>query len=285
MSNENLNRELAGVPPQLVRSSVQLPHAERWEMRSRIHNRCYHVFVAKPIGPPPAAGYPVLYMLDGNSVFHTAVEAMRLQGRRPDRTGVIPAVIVGIGYDTDGPFDDSRFYDFTPAPNETTDCSKDGTPLPPQGGADAFQSFIIDELKPLVESEFPIDRSRQAIFGHSLGGLFVLYMLFTRPDAFRTYFAGSPSIHWNRSLLSELERKFAAHIERQPRAIEALLCSGELERSHPIGNSASAAKLAERLSALSHCGLKAEFKEFENEGHVSVLPVMISRALRSAFHQ
>lgn len=267
------------------RCGVMLPRAEQWTMRSRLLNRSYRIFVSKPAGVPPESGYPVLYLLDANSVFHTAVEAMRLQGRRPDRTGVVPAVIVGVGYESEGPFDDSRFYDFTPAPNETTDTKKDGTPLPPQGGAEAFQSFIIDELKPLIEREIPIDRSRQAFFGHSLGGLFVLYTLLTRSESFRTFIAGSPSIHWNKSLLLEKEKMLVSHLEQHPRDIDVWMSWGELEKNHPTGNAISAGQLAERLSLLSDYGVKASTKEFENEGHVSVLPAMISRALRIAFYE
>ncbi|MEF3308797.1 alpha/beta hydrolase [Paenibacillus sp. GYB004] len=278
MTNENHMQEISA-----RRSGVLLPRAEQWTMRSRIHNRTYRIFVSTPAGTPPEAGYPVLYLLDANSVFHTAVESMRLQGRRPDRTGVVPAVIVGIGYESEGPFDDSRFYDFTPAPNETTTTRKDGAPLPEQGGAEAFLGFIEDELKPLIEQEIPIDRSRQALSGHSLGGLFVLYTMLTRPEAFRTYIAGSPSIHWNRSLLLEQEKRFVSALQQHPREISLWLCWGELERQHPTANAVSAGQFAERLSLLSGCGVKVSFTEFENEGHVSVLPAMISRALRFAF--
>ncbi len=35
-----------------------------------------------------------------------------------------------------------------------------------------------------MERDYPIDRGRQTIFGHSLGGLFVLQVLLTRPDMF-----------------------------------------------------------------------------------------------------
>ena len=38
---------------------------------------------------------------------------------------------------------------------------------------------------------------RSILFGHSLGGLFVAYALLTRPDAFATYLAISPSLWWD----------------------------------------------------------------------------------------
>lgn len=77
-----------------------IPGTEVRMMSSCNENRTYHIFISKPSTPPPPAGYPVIYLLDANSVFGTMTEAVRIQGRRPEKTGVIPAVIVGIGYET-----------------------------------------------------------------------------------------------------------------------------------------------------------------------------------------
>lgn len=150
------------------------------------------------------------------------------------------------------------------------------------GGAEAFLKFIEEELKPEIECEFEIDRERQALFGHSLGGLFALHVLFTKPTAFRTYIAGSPSIHWNKRFLLEAEQQFVSRLERETLNVDILLAVGELERSHKSRISNNAKELAERLSALAHRGVYVEFEEFEGEGHVSVLPALVSRALRFA---
>ncbi len=64
----------------------------------------------------------------------------------------------------------------------------------PMGGADDFLAFISADMKPLIESELAIDRGRQARFGHSVGGLFDVHVLFTRPESFESYVATSPSI-------------------------------------------------------------------------------------------
>lgn len=62
----------------MIRRSVELPHAEHWVMRSRAGNRRYRIIAAQPMGQAPPSGYPVIYLLDGNSVFHTMVETLRL---------------------------------------------------------------------------------------------------------------------------------------------------------------------------------------------------------------
>lgn len=269
---------------QLSRRQVGIPRAEQWTMRSRAENRAYRIMVALPEGEPPPSGYPVIYLLDGNSVFGTMVEAVRLQSRRPDKTGVTPAIIVGIGYETEASYAPDRFYDYTPLPNTEFTHRSDGAKLPEQGGAAAFFQFIEEELKPQIASEFRIDPSRQTIFGHSLGGLFVLYALFTKPEAFRHYIAGSPSIHWNKEYLLEQERAFTARVREEPVNVRLLLGVGEQEKSHVSRNCESASELAKRLSSLSDWGVSAVYKEFEDEGHVSVLPILISRALRFALH-
>lgn len=269
---------------QLSRRQVGIPRAEQWTMRSRAENRTYRIMVALPEGEPPPSGYPVIYLLDGNSVFGTMVEAVRLQSRRPDKTGVTPAIIVGIGYETEASYAPDRFYDYTPLPNAEFTHRSDGAKLPEQGGAAAFFQFIEEELKPQIASEFRIDPSRQTIFGHSLGGLFVLYALFTKPEAFRHYIAGSPSIHWNKEYLLEQERAFTARVREEPVNVRLLLGVGEQEKSHVSRNCESASELAKRLSSLSDWGVSAVYKEFEDEGHVSVLPILISRALRFALH-
>ncbi|CAG7638356.1 Ferri-bacillibactin esterase BesA [Paenibacillus solanacearum] len=262
---------------------VTIPRTVQRVMRSRSGNRAYRISVAVPAEAAPSGGYPVIYVLDANSVFGTMTEAVRVQGRRPERTGVDPAIVVGIGYETDAPFADERYYDFTP-PVSDAELPKrpDGKAWPEVGGAEAFLTFIEDELKPAIEGEFAIDASRQTIFGHSLGGLFVLHALFTRPGTFRTYIAGSPSIHWSKRLVMEEERAFAACLEDRRIGVNLLIAVGELERSHPSGMNRHAEEMADRLSALADAGLRVEFKQFEGEGHVSVLPGLISRALRFA---
>ncbi|WP_445683668.1 alpha/beta hydrolase [Sporosarcina sp. FSL K6-3457] len=266
----------------IERSIVKVPNAEQWEMQSSAEKRKYQIIVHVPSIAAPPTGYPVIYLLDGNSVFATMVEALRMQCHRPDKTGVVPAVIVGIGYQTNLPFAPDRYYDFTSIPTTEFSHTSDGTLLPKQGGAAAFLTFIEEELKPQIESEFNINKSRQAIFGHSLGGLFALYVLFTKPSAFQSYIAGSPSIHWNKKIMFEAEQKFISCLERSHINAELLIGMGELEKQHVSRNYDHAKKLSDRLAAQSNRGVNVKFAEFEGEGHTSVLPVLISRALRFA---
>lgn len=276
------NQSGSGTLEQITRSTVPIPRSEQWTMKSRVGNHAYQIMVYQPAEAAPPSGYPVIYLLDANSVFGTMVEAARIQGRRPEKTGALPAIVVGIGYPTAGPFSPHRYYDFTPQATTEYTHKSDGTLLPEQGGADAFLQFIEEELKPDMEQQFNIDRNRQAIFGHSLGGLFVLHTLFTKPEAFRYYIAGSPSLHWNQKVMQAEEQKFIAGLEKHPVNVKVWIGMGEQEKKHPARNNDKASGLTERLAALKQPGLEIQYTEFEKENHVSVLPFLISRTIRFA---
>lgn len=267
---------------ELTRTQVALARTEQWVMESRQERRKYQISVATPIQPPPPSGYPVIYLLDGNSVFATMTEAMRMQCHRPDKTGVVPAVIVGIGYQTEAAFSPDRYYDFTPIATSEYSHKSDGTPLPKQGGAASFLQFIEEELKPEIQRQFQIDVTRQILFGHSLGGLFALHVLFTKPSAFQCYIAGSPSIHWIKPYLLEEEERFVSSLTDKKQELDVLITMGELEKSHVSRNLDQAKEMAHRLAPLINRGVNVKYVEFEGEGHVSVLLPLISRALRFA---
>lgn len=71
------------------------------------------------------------------------------------------------------------------------------------GGAGNFLSFIKDELIPYVDSKYPTDGTN-SIYGHSYGGLFVLYALLTDPQLFESYYATDPPFGWDNDYLIKM---------------------------------------------------------------------------------
>lgn len=217
--------------------------------------------------------------MDGDAVFDTLAEAARLQTRKPH--GYDPVVIVGIGYPSREPFDmDRRCYDFTmPAQVEKLPVRPNGQAWPEHGGADLFLDFIEAELMPEIEKDYPIDKNRQTIFGHSLGGLFVLHALFNRPQSFQNFVAGSPSIWWNGHAVLEEKASFEAmelHVDTLPRL---MITIGADELPDMVMDSE---QLAESLKPLAAKGFYSKLVKFPEEGHVSVLPAALSRVLKFA---
>lgn len=183
----------AGAPYEVTRSEVRTMTARS--------GGAYRIMIARPERPPPPAGYPIVYVLDGDDNFAIVAETAERFGRNP---GFAPGIVVGVGY----PGASRRSLDYTPVRGE-------GAPRgEPTGGAAAFRAFLADELRPAIERDFSIDRGRQAIIGHSFGGLFVLDTLFTAPDMFQLYVAASPSIWFADRAVLGGEAGFAARMAR-----------------------------------------------------------------------
>ncbi|TBV08566.1 alpha/beta hydrolase [Phytopseudomonas dryadis] len=183
--------------------TASLPLAEERELHSQHTGREYRIYLSVPPGQPPAQGYPVIYVLDGNLLFPALLPQSRMFQPNAFRGGREPVVLVGIGYPTDEAFDvQARAEDYTPP---AADMGDTGDRLSSRhGGAERFLAFIENELKPLVEARYPIDRGRQTLFGHSYGGLFTVYTLLSRPQAFQRYLASSPSLWWKQRYIFSL---------------------------------------------------------------------------------
>jgi len=285
----------------LKRELVTLPRASRFDLKSKHSKRTYRISVFEPLTPPPAAGYPVVTVTDAGLTFPIA--ATMSMAAAMDGAG---ALVVGVGYPTRDPAEPMRLRlrDLTPPTPLSRIHRMPGQPAPKAadyGGADAFRRFLIEELRPLIAAEYKVDPARQTLYGHSLGGLFTLGVLFEHPEAFQTYVASSPSIWWNRRALLRLAPAFEKRVTRGEVAARVLVMIGALEQSPPailppgvtaaqmrkLGRIArmvdNARELGERLAALKGVdGYVARFAEFADEDHMSVVPASLSRALRFA---
>ena len=272
---------------------VAMEKAEQWTMRSKA-GRIFEISMARPSGAPPEHGYPVMYVLDPSTAFATLVDTVRNQEQMFG-----PVVVVGVGYASDAE-GENRSYDLTP-PTDPKDLPA-GPPAGwgATGGNDAFLSFIIDELKPAMAKAVAVDPSRQALFGHSLGGLFVLHALFSRSDAFDTFIAGSPSIWWGKKSIVREVAAFKASQEKTRAPKRLLITVGELEafgspEEIRLGTAmkldadklmrdakqvANSADLARDLTTPAPYGLKVQRVVFADETHNSVIPAYLARGAR-----
>jgi predicted alpha/beta superfamily hydrolase len=140
---------------------------------------------------------PVIYVLDGNSIFLTATEILWRSSINSFYSG--GGIVVGIGYQ-DIPTENGSLYSSQRNTDLTLSEHEVHAGL---GGADTFLRFISDEVKPLVRNQFPdVSIGKEAIFGHSFGGLCVLHALFSGV-VFDAYFAASPSIWWDSRIVEE----------------------------------------------------------------------------------
>lgn len=295
----------AQTPPAFTAGQpVEVEGARFHDFRSAINGRRYRLFIYAPQTPPPA-GFPVVYVLDGNVLFQTAVGAARAGGMFGE---LRPAVIVGVGYPLADPLEilKTRNRDLTtPVTAEALARMPPNPGLTPDntGGLDAFLDVLDREVKPFVASQAKVDAGDQTLIGHSLGGLAVVRALMTRPGAYRTFVSASPSLFWNdRAVLKDLPA-LEARIRAGQAAPRVLLMAGSLEGS-PTGYRTGPERLTQtqvdaliagtamvdnprRLAAeLQGVPGRAPYRVavtvFADESHLSVMPAAISRGLNFA---
>ncbi len=164
----------------------QIPGVSTLTIKSSVLGEDRVILVRTPQGyDTNKLSYPVLYMTDGDAhIAHTSssVEFLARNGRMSE------LIVVGIT-NTD------RTRDLTPT--KPAQVGATGAPqFPTAGGADKFLKFIETELIPEIEKRYRV-RPYRMLAGHSLGGLFAVHALLSRPDVFNSYVAVSPSLQWD----------------------------------------------------------------------------------------
>ena len=141
----------------------------------------------------------------------------------------------------------------------------------PTGGQDAFLAMISDDLLPRLMRDLPIDRSDMTLYGHSLGGLFVLHALFSRPDLFARHVAADPSTWWN---AGEMLREAAAFRGG------VLAAGGRLTPARPLLIANAGARSPDILAPLSGLpGLDLIHRPHPDESHGSLIDPSLRQAL------
>jgi predicted alpha/beta superfamily hydrolase len=136
-----------------------------------------NLWLSTPEGEPPAQGWPLLIVLEGEAYFTAAAEAARRLARRAQKTRVGPMMVLGValapGADPDGRTVAPR------GPDRPRRLGAGGLPLANPHGADP---------------------ARAALMGHSMSGQFVLEAR-ARSAPFARFVAVSPSIWWNPAVI------------------------------------------------------------------------------------
>jgi predicted alpha/beta superfamily hydrolase len=253
-------------------SPATIPFTKQYDFTSKINGLGYRVWISSPAEVDPTRAYPIIYGLDGNSIAGMAF--WRQDGR------LEPVVQVFIGYPTEEPVEPRRrFLDLTFSERNP---DKPGPPPPlgaKGGGGDTFARVIEEEIKPFVRSRFKTDPARQAIWGHSLGGLELMRILYRNPKAFSIYCISSPSIWWNDREILKDEDAFARRARDGEFHLRILVLSAGNEQ--PPGQPGrlvdDATELADRLRAIGPA-LNVTRTILPDESHGSVIPASFNRS-------
>ncbi|MDB5714931.1 MAG: alpha/beta hydrolase [Sphingomonadales bacterium] len=265
---------LAQAPVPTPRYSM--PSTQMWNLPSD-NGDIYSVFVSFPKGEAPASGYPVLYVTDGNASFASFAETRR----RLEYYDLGKAIVVGVGYPTDDPYDARRAADFlypVPLPKGSTKVQES----PTANGRDRFLDFLTGKLRTEIGRRYKIDLERQSLFGHSFGGLLALHALFTRPQAFQSIVAASPSLGWNTQEMLHEEREFAAGLKsgKTVKMSRLMIVVGDRDTDD---DPEPARTLASRMDLLSAYGMNTRYHRYDGEIHITVPTRAVTDTLRFAF--
>ena len=153
-------------------------------IHSTILNQERFIQVVLPQKYDTAKKYDVLYVLDGDGNTKLAMDAQRFL---EDEAYVPPIIIVGV-------LNIDRNHDLTHVHIDENKTS---------GGGEKFLGFLKDELIPYINKNYP-SNGQNTIFGHSLGGLFVMNALLYEPQAFKSYIAADPSFWFKHNYMNKI---------------------------------------------------------------------------------
>ena len=264
-------------------------------LKARAVDQTFVIDVSRPgLRVPDGQRLPVVYVLDGDGAFGIAAQAARMM--QIEAGGLPPMLIVGIGYRYSSPrlamaeHGAWRTRDFTPSVDAFSQARTRAALREAgyareveYGGAPAFLSFIIDELRPFIAERFAGDPDDQSLVGMSLGGLFALNTLFAPFAHFRRYVILSPALWWDDDMIFRREADFAAAAGDLPARVFLGVGGREDEDGAPYWPVAKLARLAAALSGRRYPGLELRHHVFADETHMSVYPGGFVRGLRTVF--
>jgi predicted alpha/beta superfamily hydrolase len=152
--------------------------------------------------------YPVIYMQDGNNCFDAATSFNGQEWKVDEAfeegiaSGKLPAaIVVGIA-NTAARVDEYTMVKALRGDRRTRIGGK----------ADLYASFLIDEVKPFIDSTYRtfVDASHTAVIGSSHGGLVSLYLGIRHPGVFGAVGAVSPTLSWGNHWLTNYVRRLHA---------------------------------------------------------------------------
>lgn len=156
-------------PPPAVSAPTMLTHFVDSSV-ANISGRDVHVYLPRGYTQNTLRRYPVVYFHDGQNVFDAATafggvewQAEETATREISQGRMREAILVGIDNTA------ARIPEYQP-PND----SYQGT----QGRADAYASFVINNVRPYIDNNFRTlnDRKNTVTIGSSMGGLVSLYL-------------------------------------------------------------------------------------------------------------
>jgi hypothetical protein len=182
---------------------------------------------------------------------------------------VVPeCIIVGLGYAGENlDYNKLRAWELSPVPTNGDSESS--------GHAAEFLGVLEREIIPFVEHTYHADPSYRVLAGSSLGGLFSLYAMYSRPGLFQGYIAASPAVVVGNDWLLTYEEAFA----RSGRPLKARLYVTGAEKENR-GFRAGIERFNERLASRKYDGFVYQWRLIDGERHAGTKAESYVRGMR-----
>lgn len=169
---------------------------DNFKIKSNYTNNFYDIKFYIP-EDSNASNLPLIVVLDGGYYFEIVKSCIKQQSKLFVKTGVKPAIVIGICHQE---FEkkEKRFLDFTAPADKYFVDEKRKFMIPDNlGGSENFNNFIEKELLPIIEANLNFDKNDMTILGHSLSGYYVLWNLLKGSNIYKNIISFSPSVWWN----------------------------------------------------------------------------------------
>lgn len=183
--------------PLILRSQEDICIGKKQSLYSTAlqENRNYWIHLPESYGQDTTQSYPVIYLLDGDSFFHSLVGISKTFSTV--RGKFLPqSIIIGV-------LNVDRTRDLTPTASA---AGRDGKiapgAIPQGGGSETFSRFLTRELRAVIDSTYRTN-GKNMLIGHSYAGLFTLNTFLRHTERFDTYLAVDPSLWWDQGKLAE----------------------------------------------------------------------------------
>jgi len=234
--------------------------------------------------------YPVLWVTDGSLSFPLVVGLMNWLHTVQELPELI---VIGVGAPDESDhaeFSARRTHDFYPMPR-WVNAGPGGarmealsSEMTAGGGAAVILSFLVDELRPRLATEFRFDGDH-GLVGFSGGGHFVGFALLSRPAAFDRYLASSPALSGCEDLLFTLEADYAT--THDDLAAKVFLGAGEAELTDPFVAAAdivgSVTRMSQLLRLRNYPSLELTTRLYPRQTHGSALSYALNEGLRTLY--
>ncbi len=247
-----------------------IPRSEVRTLPVNAAGRHYALFIGLPASyaSEPDKRYPVVYVTDGYWDFQklTAIHGPLVYDKYAPEF-----IVVGMGYAGENlNYGELRRWELSPIPL--------GTPPDASGHAGDFLDTIEKVFIPLVDKEYRTDPKMRVLGGASLGGLFTLYSMFTKPDLFNGYVAVTPAVALGNGWLLDYEQQF----RKSGKSLNGRLYM-TVGGNEDTGFVAPILRMNQRFAPGRHPKLAYDFRIIDGERHAGNQLESYNRGLRFVF--